>query len=425
MRRITALPALALTGVLALSACGSGEGEGGPVQLRFLSLAWQTQSIEANERLVQEWNDTHPDIQVEYVQGSWDNVNDQLLTGFEAGDPPDIIHNESSALAGYAARGYLADLGDMLPQELKDDIRAEAWETATFDGQVVGVPFLQESQVFIANREVLEDSGVRIPTSEEPWTWDEFAEVSEELTTEDRYAVAWPLGSPVNRVLNLSLNFGGTFFEVAEDGTASMRVGEQEREVLQRIHEQLYEDETAAPETVGMSGSDPLPAFYAGEYAMIQGGVYTRQQVVEQAPEDFEWVTIPPLVGDTAEQGAVSQTLSVAADSAHPEEAAEFLSFFLSAENQVDLALGDWLLPTSREAAQAPELNTEENDWDVATASADNLVMAPYLKVQGFDEWKNRVAQPALEEYFGGAITIDELAQRLETEGDDVLGRYR
>ncbi|MFC3996309.1 ABC transporter substrate-binding protein [Nocardiopsis sediminis] len=422
-RSFVPLTAAALTGTLALSACGSGADDG-PVTLQFLSLAWQTESVEANERLVEEWNQAHPDIQVEYVQGSWDNVNDQLTTGFEAGDPPDVIHNDSPALAGFAGRGYLTDLTGMLPDDLKDDIRPEAWETATFGDQIVGVPFLQESQVFIANRALLEDAGVRIPTPDDPWTWDEFAEISKDLTDDDTYAVAWPLGSPVNRVLNLSLNYGGTFFDVDDEGRATARMGDPEREVLERIHDQIHTDHTADPGTVGMSGSDPLPAFFAEEYAMVQVGVYARQQIVEQAPEDFDWVTIPPLVGDTAEQGAASQTLSVAADSAHPEEAAEFISFFTNAENQVDLALGDWLLPTSQEAAAAPELTTEENDWDVATASADDLVVAPYLHVQGFDEWKNRVAQPALEEYFSGEIDIDELSERLETEGNDVLSRY-
>lgn len=423
--KFSAVPAIALAGTLALSACGTGgEGGDGPVNLRFLSLAWQTESVEANERLVEEWNEANPDVQVEYVQGSWDNVNDELMTSFEAGDPPDIIHNDSPSLADFASRGYLADLNDLLPQEMHEDIPPEAWETATFDDQIVGVPFLQESQVFIANRELLEEADVRIPTPEEPWTWDEFAEVSEALTDDDTYAVAWPLGSPVNRVLNLSLNYGGTFFEVDADGNATVNIGSGEREVLRRIHDQIHQDGTADPATVGMSGSDPLPAFFADEYAMVQVGVYARQQVEEQAPEDFDWVTIPPLVGDTATQGATSQTLSVAADSAHPQEAADFIAFFLSPENQVELALGDWLLPTSQEAAQAPELNTEENGWNVAMASAEHLDVAPYLRIEGFEEWKNRVAQPAMEEYFNDQISLDELVDQLESEGNDVLSRY-
>ncbi|GLW11018.1 hypothetical protein Misp01_61460 [Microtetraspora sp. NBRC 13810] len=436
MRVRTALAAAAAALVaLTAAACGSGDGGGQatsnePVRLQFLSLAWQKESIAANKQLVAEWNNANPNIQVEYVQGSWDNVNDQLVTSFEGGDPPDVIHDDSPALAGFASRGYLLDLTPKLPAELKSDIPQPAWDTVTFgDGRggqgVYGVPFLQESQVIIANKKLLEEAKVRIPTPQEPWTWDEFAEIAKKLTKPgDRFGVAWGMKSPVNRVLNLALNFGGTFFATDGSGKTTVKVGPQEREVLQRIHDQLYTDKSADPSALGMGTADPLPGFYAGKYALLPAGVYLRQQVVEQAPEGFEWITLPPLKGTTSEQGATSQTLSVAADSEHPDEALKFISFFLNGANQAKLAKGDWLLPTSVKAAADPSITGTENGWDVATASAKNLVVAPYLKVNGFDEWKSKVATPVLQEYFANKITLDQAATRLVDEGNKVLERY-
>ncbi|MFC6086067.1 ABC transporter substrate-binding protein [Sphaerisporangium aureirubrum] len=434
MRTRTAL-AVAAAAIVALTAgcSSSGGGDGAasssaPVGLKFLSLAWQKESVAANKEIVAEWNKANPNIQVEYVQGSWDNVNDQLVTSFEAGDPPDVIHDDSPALAGFAARGYLLDLTGKLSAELTADIPKPAWDTVTFsDGKggqgVFGVPFLQESQIIIGNKKLLDDAGVRIPTPADPWTWDEFAEISKKLTKKGSYGVAWPLKSPVNKVLTLALNFDGTFFQV--DGTkATVKVGPQEREVLQRIYDQLHTDKSADPATLGMGTADPLPGFYAGKYALLPTGVYLRQQVVEQAPEGFEWITIPPLKGTSSHQAAISQTLSVSADSEHPDEAAKFISYFLNSTNQAKLAKGDWLLPTSVKAASDPSMTTTENGWDVATASAKDLVVAPYLRVNGFDEWRSKVATPALQEYFAGKITLDQTAQRLVEEGNKVLERY-
>ncbi|WP_248962681.1 ABC transporter substrate-binding protein [Sphaerisporangium perillae] len=434
MRTRTAL-AVAAAAIVALTAgCSSGGGGAGgdkadgPVSLKFLSLAWQKESIAANKQIVDEWNKANPNIKVEYVQGSWDNVNDQLVTSFEAGDPPDVIHDDSPALAGFASRGYLLDLTGKLPAELTGDIPKPAWDTVTFgDGKggqgVYGVPFLQESQVLIGNKKLLDAAKVRIPTPDNPWTWDEFAEISKKLTKEGSFGVAWPLKSPVNKVLNLALNFGGTFFQV--DGTkATVKVGPEEQEVMRRIHDQLYKDKSADPSALGMGTADPLPGFYAGKYALLPAGVYLRQQVVEQAPKDFEWITVPPLKGTSAEQGATSQTLSVAADSKYPDQAAKFISFFLNSANQAKLAKGDWLLPTSVKAASDPSMTTTENGWDVATASAKNLVVAPYLKVNGFDEWKSKVATPTLQQYFADKITLDQAAKTLVEEGNKVLERY-
>ncbi|MEU6430989.1 sugar ABC transporter substrate-binding protein [Microbispora sp. NPDC046973] len=435
MKRLSA--ALAVAAVALAAGCGSGDGGGGgaasgqngeAVKLRFLSLAWQKESIEANKQIVADWNKANPKIQVEYVQGSWDNVNDQLVTSFEAGDPPDVIHDDSPALSSFASRGFLLDLTGKVPAELKGDIPQAAWDTVTFsDGKsgqgVYGVPFLQESQVLIANKKLLDDAGVRVPTPDSPWTWDEFADVAKKLTKKGAYGVAWPMKSPVNKVLNLALNFGGTFFDT-QNGKTTVKVGPQEREVLQRIHDQLYTDKSADPSALGMGTADPLPGFFAGKYAIVPAGVYLRQQVAEQAPSGFDWVTLPPLKGQTSQQGAVSQTLSVAADSKHPDEALKFIAYFLNGPNQAKLAKGDWLLPTSTTAAKDPALTTKENGWDVATASAKDLVVAPFLKVNGFDEWKSKVATPAMQEYFADKISLDELAKRLVEEGNKVLERY-
>ncbi|MFC4117568.1 ABC transporter substrate-binding protein [Nonomuraea zeae] len=430
--------ALAAAAIAALAAgCGGGGGGGSesssapnePVKINFLSLAWQKESVAANKQLVDEWNKANPNIQVTYVQGSWDNVNDQLVTQFAGGTAPDVIHNDSPALSGFASDGYLLDLSDKLPAELKSDIPQAAWDTVTFDGGkgeqgVYGVPFLQESQVIIANKKLLDAAKVRIPTAQEPWTWDEFSEAAKKMTKGGTFGVAWPMKSPVNKTLNLALNFGGTFFQTA-DGKTTVKVGPEEREVLQRIHDQLYKDKSADPAALGQGTADPLPAFYQGKFALLPAGVYLRQQVVEQAPDGFDWVTLPAPKGTSAQQGAVSQTLSIAQESKHADEAMKFISFFLNGTNQAKLAKGDWLLPTSQTAAADPGMTTEENGWDIATASAKNLVVAPFLKVNGFDEWKSKVATPALQEYFANKITIDEVAKRLVEDGNKVLERYQ
>ncbi|MEO3888693.1 sugar ABC transporter substrate-binding protein [Nonomuraea sp. B5E05] len=427
--------ALAVVAIAALTtACGGGGGgesssPNEPVKIDFLSLAWQKESVAANKQLVEEWNKANPNIQVTYVQGSWDNVNDQLVTQFAGGTAPDVIHNDSPALSGFATDGYLLDLSGKLPAELKNDIPQAAWDTVTFDGGkgeqgVYGVPFLQESQVVIANKKLLEAAKVRIPTADAPWTWDEFSAAAKKMTKGDTYGVAWPMKSPVNKTLNLALNFGGTFFQTV-DGKTTVKVGPEEREVLQRIHDQLYKDKSADPAALGQGTADPLPAFYKGKFALLPAGVYLRQQVAEQAPDGFEWVTLPGPKGTTTQQGAVSQTLSIAQESEHPDEAMKFISFFLNGPNQAKLAKGDWLLPTSKKAAADPAMTSEENGWDVATASAKDLVVAPFLKVNGFDEWKSKVATPALQEYFANKITIDEVAKRLVEDGNKVLERYQ
>ncbi|MEW2402949.1 sugar ABC transporter substrate-binding protein [Streptomyces sp. NPDC046862] len=413
--------------LLLLAGCSSGgTRDDGRITLRFQSLAWQQESVEANKELVKEWNATHPDIQVEYVQGSWDGVHDQLLTSFEGGEAPDVIHDASDDLADFAYGGYLADLTDLLPERLKADIPRRTWETTTFGDGVYGVPFLQEPRVLVANATWLKDAGVRVPTPEEPWTWDEFRAVTEELSGDGKYGVAWPLKEPVSATLNLSLSSGGRMFQRDADGKVEIRFDDADAVVPRTVHDQVNTDRSAAGSTLGMGGSDTLPGFFGGRYAMVPLGFSYRQQIVQQAPKGFDWQVLPaPAGADGLAQGVSPQTLSIAEDSPHQRQAAAFVDFLLRPGNMVRLALGDWMLPTGTKALKDPALRTRKYDWATGTALAAHLRSAPAQSVRGYPEWKDKVATPALQEYYSGAIGLDELRERLVDDGNLVLARYQ
>ncbi|MFE6364502.1 ABC transporter substrate-binding protein [Streptomyces sp. NPDC057806] len=413
--------------LLLLAGCtGGGDADDGRITLRFQSLAWQEESVAVNKELVEEWNASHPDVEVEYVQGSWDSVHDQLLTSFAGGEAPDIVHDASDDLADFAYGGHLADLTDLLPDRLKADIPERSWQTVTFGDGIYGVPFLQEPRVLIANATWLRKSGVRIPTPEHPWTWPEFRRITEELSGDGTYGVAWPLKEPVSATLNLSLSAGGQLFHRNADGKVEIRFGTADEVVPRTIHDQVNSDGSASGSTLGSGGSDTLPGFFGGRYAMVPLGFSYRQQIVQQAPEGFDWQVLPaPAGADGLTQGVSPQTLSVAADSPHQEEAAEFIDFLLQPRNMVRLALGDWMLPTGTEALRDPALRTSEHDWATGTALAAHLRSAPAQSVRGYPEWKDKVATPALQEYYSGAIGLDDLRERLEEDGNLVLARYQ
>ncbi|GAA2814945.1 ABC transporter substrate-binding protein [Streptomyces showdoensis] len=422
--------AAALT--LLLAGCSGPDGrapDDGVIRLRFQSLAWQQESVEANKELVREWNAAHPGIQVDYVQGSWDSVHDQLLTSFEGGEAPDLVHDASDDLADFAYGGYLADLRGLLSARLRADIPARSWETTTFGDGIYGVPFLQEPRVIMANRTLLRQAGVRVPTPEHPWSWAEFRQVARDLTAamgKGRYAVAWPLKEPVSVSLNLGLSAGGRLFHREPGGRAVLRFEDGDAVVPGTVRAMVDTDRTASPATLGSGGSDTLPGFFGGKYAMVPLGFSYRQQIVRQAPKGFDWVVLPaPAGAGGLAQGVSPQTLSIAEDSPHKKEAARFLDFFLQPRNTVRLARGDWMLPTSTRALADPALHTPAYGWATGAAVARHLSPAPAPPVRGYPEWKDKVATPAFQEYYSGAIDTAELRRRLVDDGNRVLARYQ
>ncbi|MEU6859642.1 extracellular solute-binding protein [Glycomyces sp. NPDC046736] len=411
---LLALP-LALTGCSAFGVGGDDSGDG--VTLKFQSLAFQDTTIAATEEIVAAWNADNPDVQVDLVQGSWDNVHDQLVTQFQGGTAPDVIHDESADIMGFAEQGYLADLGPHLSDETTAAVSEDVWKSVTTSsGAVVAAPTLLQSYVVFANTDAFTDADVEVPTGE-TLTWDDFQALAAQLAEGDSYGVGWGLQQPTATVMNLSLGFDGTFFSGEGDATA-IEVGDAELAVPERIHSMAYDDASLDPVSLTQSGSDVLPGFFDGRYAMYVGGNYIAQQIAESAPEGFNWAVLPPLAGTAgAAQAANPQTMSVAAESEHVEEAAAFIEFFMQADHQAALAQGDWLIPASSAARDAvAEQTAGENGWEAILASGEGLTAAPFQSAINYPQWKDQYATPALQQYLADEISLEQLQQQL-TDG--------
>lgn len=401
--------------------------------LRFVSLAWQEQALRANRELVAEWNAAHPDVPVEYVQGTWNSIHDYLITSFETGEVPDVFHYESSIIVDFAMRGYLADLAPRLEEEMKQDILPPAWASVTRpNGEVTGVPFVMESLIVLFNQELFEQAQITPPTFAQPWTWEDLRRAALQLTQDtngdgeiDQWGAAFGLRSSANIVMNLSISFGGSFFR-KEHGKYIVKAGAEEKDLLRTIHAMLYEDLSASPASVGQSGTGMIPGFFNGKYAMLVGiGAWARQQLVENAPKNFRWGVLPPLRARTQNTGISTQTLSIPKKSTKQKQAMEFIKFMLSAENMAQLAHSDWMIPTRQSCLNMPQFQTRDDGWDIVSAGAQFLTTGPWLGAPGYVEWKTRVANPILQELFARRLSVDEAAQRLAIESNVVLSRYQ
>jgi len=415
-----ALTALAAAGALvALAACGgnsdNSSGDSGSsnekVTLKFQSLAFQKTTVAATKKIVADWNAANPNIQVEYVQGSWDSVHDQLVTQFQGGTAPDIIHDESADITGFINQGYLADLSPYLSQGTKDAVSQGVWDTVSNDGKIYGAPTLMQSYVVLANSAMLKQAG--ITATGDSLSWDDLAADAKKLTAGGKYGLGWGLKSPTATVLNLGMNFDGKFF----DGTgkdAKATIGDAELEVPKRIHEMAYTDKSIDPTSLTQSASDVLPGFYAGKYGMIVAGNYVAQQILEEAPKTFQWEVLPPLKGTSTKQAANPQTLSVPAEGKHIEQSAKFIDYFMKAENLAAVGQGDWLIPTTQAARDAVQQATGgKNGWQQILASGAELTKAPFQSVENYPKWKDQIATPALQEYLANKTDLAALGKKL------------
>jgi len=420
-KRIVGAAAAATVTVGLLAACGSGgsSDKNGVVTLKFQSLAYQKPTVAAVSKIVTTWNSSHPKIQVKLSQGSWDSVHDQLTTQFAGGTAPDIVHDEAADIEGFSQQGYLADLSSDLSPDVKKSVSQGVWDTVSSDGKTYAAPTLLQSYVVFANTDLLKKDGITVPTGDK-LSWDDLQSMAKKATTGGKYGLGWGLKQPTAAVLSLALNFDGKFF-TGSGQSAKVTVGDNENQVPQRIHQMAYSDKSIDPTSLTQSGTDILPGFYAGKYAMIVAGNYVAQQITEQAPKTFHWAVLPALSGTSANQAADPQTLSVAAASKHTKEAAQFINYFMSAGNLAALGQGDWLIPTTAAARTAISKATGgKSGWSQTLAGADTQTKAPFQSVTNYPRWKDQIATPALQQYLSNKLSLDDLDKKLTSGWNQV-----
>lgn len=404
---------------------GLGMAQGQTVKLRFVSLAWQTDAIKSVKDIVAEWNSRNPQIQVEYQQVDWGSIQDYLTTSFQAKNVPDVFHYESNPVLDFGNRGFLLDLGPLIPAEMKQDILPGAWKTVTdAKGAIYGIPYLIEPLIVLYNKKLFTQAGVALPKDGDVWTWDDLRRTAKALTSGQQFGCAIPLRNAGNRILNLSVGFGGDYFAKTGDKFA-VKVGAEEKQLLSTILTMLYEDKSCSTETLGLGSAEVIPGFLAGKYAMLPGvGAFVRQQIIEKAPKDFAWGVLPPLKAKNQDQGSVSQTFSIPKDSKYPREAMQFITFALNRANMAKLAAGDWLIPTRVNSAKLPPFSTNANGWRTSVEAAKFLTFPLWQQVNGVAEIRTKVLNPKLQLLFAGRLSVDDFAKQVEAEGNEILKKY-
>lgn len=384
-----------------------------PITISFASYAWQKPTVDAHNKIVADWNAAHPNITVKYVTIDVNTVHDSLLTQFQGGTPADIVHDEAADIGFFAKQGFLADMAPLIPGDLKADVAQGIWDSVTFDKKVYGIPTIMQTYSVFVNKKMLADAKITLPTAANPWTWDQFAQTAKQLTTADHFGLGWGLKSPAATIMTMSPSFGGNFFY--NDGSKNVvKFGSGEQQILKRISDMAYNDKSLSTTTLGQSGTEILPGFFGGKYAMIVGGNYVAQQMVETAPAGFDWALLPLLKGDTQAQGANPQTLSISSQSKYPQQAMQFLAFYMQAQNLANVAIGDWLIPSTGAAGKAVVTTTGgKNSWDTNVASASLLKLAPFTQLEAYPQWKSQIAQPAFQQYFANKIDLNAVGTQL------------
>ena len=269
--------------VLLAAACTGGDGDngeptggptGGPtgsVKLTFWH-GYTDAEADSLNALLDEWNTTNPDIQIEPLFVNNDKALQKLTVALQGGEPPDITYQYGSSLPQLAAAPGLVDLTEWTQQSDVnwDDFVQGARDAATFEGAVLGVPALIDNLAVVYNEALFDEAGLEYPNDQ--WTWDDFRSAAKALTdpAHKQFGFSYPMDASEDSVWHydpLLWQNGGSI--LSEDGTEAAFNSAEGVEALEVLVGMAVEDESVF---LDVQNSPYTGLFNSGKIGMLVTG---------------------------------------------------------------------------------------------------------------------------------------------------------
>lgn len=159
-----------------------------PVTVKFAT--WNSES-EGLQKLVEQFQQLHPNITIDLQGAPAEEMQDKLLTQVAGGTAPDVAYVDTSWVIDFASRNTLVNLDDYMSKSIavKPDDYVQAFRDAMlWEGSMYGAPVDGESTGLFYRTDLFEAAGIEGP----PKTWEEFRAAAEKLTVPDKkqYGIA-------------------------------------------------------------------------------------------------------------------------------------------------------------------------------------------------------------------------------------------
>lgn len=340
MHRRTALAAMAAGSALLLS-LDIGVAAADPVKLTYWS-GFTGGDKQAYIDLITKFNDTHPDISIDYQLQPWDSIAQKLPTAIASGAGPDLATPDYNVatLQQYVANGLALPLDDLVPAIGEGVLPQAVVDSFSVDGKLYAAPANFATLMLYYNKDLLKAAGIAEP----PKTMQELQDDAVKLSNgQGQYGIALADNATIQMWPVLIWSDGGDLIADKCSALADPKtIGTVE------TWSGLIRDKQISP--VGSTGQDADNLFAAGKAAFEINGPWAAGQY-KAAGVNFDVAPVP--VGASGKPVTLASTVPtiVSSKTQHPKEAQIFLAWWLSKDTQAQLATAAAYAPSRTDMA--------------------------------------------------------------------------
>lgn len=336
-----------------LSSCQNSSNINKENDIVHLTL-WQGINPPANryvfEKLVDKFNKTHPDIQVESIfAGAVEQQLPKVLTAVVGNAPPDILTFYPQVTGQLVEMGAIRSLDDWLDKlPIKSEIFPSLLEELRLDGHLWSVPYYSGNIGIFYRPKLFAAAGI----TETPKTWEELREVAKKLTVDrngdkrpEQYGMLLPLGKGEWTVFTWFPFLLSAKGEIVENNRPDLT--NPGAIAALEFWQDLLKDGSATLSLPERGYEEDN--FINGRVAMQLTGPWTY---IMKSKVDYDVFPIP--ANKTRATVAGTGNLFLMKTTPEREQAAlKFLEYILSEQFQTEFSIGTGFLPVNMKSAQS------------------------------------------------------------------------
>lgn len=283
--------------------------------------------------LVKQWNDEHPNIQVEEDGVTGEQYKTKIKTALAGGEAADILYMwGGSFVRPYIEAGNILPLDEYIEQSTIDAMLPGTVDAVTVDGKIYSLPCYTHIASLYCNEELFEKAGAKIPTN-----YTELLEATEKLNAagitpavlgeKDRWPGMYWYDIIAMREVGIDAALAA-MKDPAKFNTPEFV--EAAKKVQELVDNKFFNDSMFS-----MSYDEMLGAFNNGDAAMmfqanwINAGIEADSSAVKGKVTAVKFPVFEGATGTNTEVfGGGIDSYYINNETKYPKEAAEFLAFF-------------------------------------------------------------------------------------------------
>lgn len=318
--------------ILLTSVAAVAQDTAEPVTLSLSVWGGDTRFAMYNE-LLDRYEELHPNVTIEREMAGWGPYWERLATQTAGGNPPDIIHMHHAFVNEYAGRGALLDLTPLIEAGTIDlsDFPEGIIQSGAVGDEVYMISLGNSASGTHYNTRIFDEAGFEYPPYE--WTWNDFSELAKAMASElpEGVYAAYDSGG-WDATLELYMTQQG-YPLFTEDG----QLGFPKEALVEywSLWKDLHDAGAVPPvELTVERGQDGVEnnMLVTGNVAMMMLSG-NQHRLYQQNTEDVLGLTTLPRPNDADKSPGDVVTgayISIGANSPNAEEAANFISWFVT-----------------------------------------------------------------------------------------------